>query len=382
MNSQFYDSKTGFSQSYLLGRIVRNAQRSQKIPFFIRENRLNTLRWTEPFSVILQISSSAPFPAALRPLAQLFPPQLPSSRSVLGSCLCHRGRHWAHREHPKPDSQRSASAPSWPTRFSASRHFADFPLALRPKDHTKTTIRSRQTAGGTFPTSESSLQRHRRRRYHNSDHLRLSRRGSRGLHSQATSWSALLCAHHFQRSTKWSEFGNGAESRQCSCIQRGLGLFAIHPEETAVLDCIQPHACPTGWSFLQQGDHRTPRPRTAGLCGCSQDDPTVEKKDGGCSIRTVCPRLGGSRVHLHTLSLERRTPVRCGTKTRGFGNRRNPTAFVHLQTLHLPQGAGDQPGAERSGSLALLLRPSVSGAFRCASSKILRYGQNSNPQFL
>ncbi len=49
MKRQFYDCETGFSQSYLLGRIVRNAKRSEKIPFFIRETGLNPLWWTEPF---------------------------------------------------------------------------------------------------------------------------------------------------------------------------------------------------------------------------------------------------------------------------------------------------------------------------------------------
>ena len=55
MESQFYERKPGFSQSYVLGRIVRNAQRPTTVPFFIREIGLNPLRWTEPFSVILQI---------------------------------------------------------------------------------------------------------------------------------------------------------------------------------------------------------------------------------------------------------------------------------------------------------------------------------------
>src|SRR5215471_20371020 len=64
MNSQFYDPKASFSQSYLLSRIVRNAQRPKKIPFFIRENWLNTLRWSERFSVNLQISG-APFSFSL-----------------------------------------------------------------------------------------------------------------------------------------------------------------------------------------------------------------------------------------------------------------------------------------------------------------------------
>ena len=133
-----------------------------------------------------------------------------------------------------------------------------------------------------------------------------------------------------------------------------------NPEQTAFLHCIQPHARATGWSFLQQGDHRTPRPRTTGLCGCSQDDPTVEKKDGGRSIRTVRPRLGGSRVHLYTLSLERRTPVRRGTKTCGFGDRRisNSGLFTFKRyTYH--QALVTNLELTARGSLALLLQPGV-----------------------
>jgi|SRR5215467_13723988 len=65
MNSQFYDPKASFSQSYLLSRIVRNAQRPKKIPFFIRENWLNTLRWSERFSVNLK-SLVLRFPFPLR----------------------------------------------------------------------------------------------------------------------------------------------------------------------------------------------------------------------------------------------------------------------------------------------------------------------------
>jgi hypothetical protein len=52
-------------------------------------------------------------------------------------------------------------------RLSSSRHFTDLPLALRQKELTKPTIRSRQTEDGTFPASESSLQRYCRCRYHN-----------------------------------------------------------------------------------------------------------------------------------------------------------------------------------------------------------------------
>ncbi len=55
MGTGFYEGKRGFSQTYLLSRIVRNAQRPSEIPFFIREIEFNTLRWLKPFSVVLQI---------------------------------------------------------------------------------------------------------------------------------------------------------------------------------------------------------------------------------------------------------------------------------------------------------------------------------------
>jgi hypothetical protein len=65
MKSQIYERKPGFSQSYLLSRIVRNAQRPTKVPFFILENRSNTLGWPKPWSVILQISQSQGLPSPL-----------------------------------------------------------------------------------------------------------------------------------------------------------------------------------------------------------------------------------------------------------------------------------------------------------------------------
>jgi hypothetical protein len=64
MANWFYDRKRVFSQSYLLGRFVRNAQRPSKVPFFIGKNGLNLAWWIGPFSFDLQISS-APFPFSL-----------------------------------------------------------------------------------------------------------------------------------------------------------------------------------------------------------------------------------------------------------------------------------------------------------------------------
>ena len=91
MNSQFYDPKASFSQSYLLSRIVRNAQRPKKIPFFIRENWLNTLRWSERFSVNLQISG-APFSFSLEGEGQGEGVRQSDSPSPLPSPVSGRGK--------------------------------------------------------------------------------------------------------------------------------------------------------------------------------------------------------------------------------------------------------------------------------------------------
>ena len=56
MKDSFYDGKTGFSQTYFLSRVVKDAKRPPKVSFFIRKNGLNPLWWIKPFTVILQIS--------------------------------------------------------------------------------------------------------------------------------------------------------------------------------------------------------------------------------------------------------------------------------------------------------------------------------------
>src|SRR6266498_3932420 len=118
MERAFYDGTRGFSQSYLLSRIVRNAQRFTKVPFFIREIGVNTLRWPKSFSVILQITGPAPFSATLRSLAQVSPHRLPSCRSLSRSSLCHRDRNWPDREYSGADSQWTNPTASGSARLS------------------------------------------------------------------------------------------------------------------------------------------------------------------------------------------------------------------------------------------------------------------------
>src|SRR6266508_3290789 len=100
----FFESKCASSKSYLYGRSFRNAPRATKIHFFLRYKHHDPLWRTGSFSPVLQILGPSPLRPTLCALAKLFPPQLPSSRSILGACLCDRGWHRAHRKCPKPDS--------------------------------------------------------------------------------------------------------------------------------------------------------------------------------------------------------------------------------------------------------------------------------------
>ena len=166
----FFESKWASSKSYLYGKTLRNAPRAAKIHFFLRYNHHDPLWWTGSLSPVLQIVGPSPLPPALCALAQLFPPQLPSSRSILAMSLPSWPALDASRI-PKVLLTTVCFRPFLVYRLSSSLHFTDLPLALRQKELTKPTIRSRQTEGEIFPRSESSLQRYCRCRYDNAYNL-------------------------------------------------------------------------------------------------------------------------------------------------------------------------------------------------------------------
>src|SRR5262245_45225883 len=127
----FYERNRSFSQTHRFGAFVRHAQRSKKVLFFIREDGFDTLRLIEPFSVVLQISWPAPFFAALRPLARLSSPAVPSRRSFPRSSLCDHSRHWPSREHTIFDSQWFDPTAFGPARLPAPRYLEKLFMALQ-----------------------------------------------------------------------------------------------------------------------------------------------------------------------------------------------------------------------------------------------------------
>jgi hypothetical protein len=63
MKYSFFECKIGFSQSYFLSRVVKDARRLAKTSFFTRKNRLNTFPRTVPFVLVLQICGTALVPS-------------------------------------------------------------------------------------------------------------------------------------------------------------------------------------------------------------------------------------------------------------------------------------------------------------------------------
>src|SRR6266540_126441 len=318
MERAFYDGTRGFSQSYLLSRIVRNAQRSTKVPFFIREIGVNTLRWPKSFSVILQITGPAPFSATLRSLAQVSPQRLPSCRSLSRSSLCHRERNWPDREYSGADSQWTNPTASGSARVSTPRHFEELSLAFWSQRTPRSGGRS-PTTSGTLLSSGSSLQRHYRCRHHSAYHLWLSRRYRCRICPQEAPQPAFLRSDHLQRGENRFEFGHGTQSRQCARFLWSLGFPQASPGQIAFLDRFHAHTGASRWSFLRQKHRPVSRYKAARLWHCGSNVPTVEKPYGRSSIPRVCSRLGSRSVLLHAASVERRTRV-CGrTQAHRFG---------------------------------------------------------------
>src|SRR5713226_7325737 len=133
MNRAFYRQKKRFSQSYPMGRIVRNAQRTQKISFFLRKNRAYAIWRTQPFSVVLQIFGGTPLPSAFGSVARLRLPGIPSGRHLFGSSVFHCGRHRSCREHPVLDPQWADPTAVGDERFPPSGHVENFSFAFWSK---------------------------------------------------------------------------------------------------------------------------------------------------------------------------------------------------------------------------------------------------------
>src|SRR6266404_5826736 len=382
MNSVFHRQKSGFSQTYFLSRFVRHAQRSAKVLFRLRKKRLDSLWGPQPVSGLLSRICNSSLPSAFGSVARVRPPGLPSRRSVSGPCVLHRGGLGPRREQPVPDPQRTHSAAAGSRRLPPPRHAEDFLAPFRTPALGQPASRPRQTSGGTLPAPGRALQRDGGCRYDDAAHLRNSGRSGTRLCSQSASHPILLRSDSLQRGTHRTQPGHATEGWECPCLGGKRGVPAAHPGQAAFVDRRFPHSAPTRWSFLRPQDHRAPGKSRARLHRGGADVPAFEAKDGGRPLSRVRSRLGGRRVYLHPVPLERGTSFCGGAPTRGVGDRRDPTAFVHLQEIYLPPSPGHQHRPDASRGLAFLLRPRLPGTFDSGVQRFLRHGQDSDAQLL
>jgi hypothetical protein len=172
MNCRFDRVKWVSSQSSLIRRFVRNAQRPAKVLFRLRKKRPYSLWRPESVSGLLSRFCNSSLPSAFGSLARLRLPGLPSRRPVPGPCLFHRGGLGSHREHSVPDPQRTHPASVGSERFPASGHAPNLLAAFRSGVLAKLASGPRQSSVGTLPPAQPPLQRYRGCRYNDADYLR------------------------------------------------------------------------------------------------------------------------------------------------------------------------------------------------------------------
>ena len=359
---------------------MRNAKRSQKIPVFIRENRLNSFRRTEPVSVILQIARTPSLPAALRSLARLPSPKLSSCRSFSRPPVFDGGWNWPHRERSVVDSQRSDSATSGSARVSSPRHFEKLSLVLWPQGTAqcgKRYDRLRQELFHRLGLLHSAIV--------DADTTALLTYGHQeGVavgFSPKTPRPTFLCADPLQRRPMWSDSGNGTQSGQRLSHHRSFKLLKRNVGQTTLFYCQHPNPTSIGRSLLRQKDHRSIDQERIGYAVSAKMTRPL-RNTMIASLSAICPRLGSSCVHLYAFSLAKGASL-CGrAQSCGFGARIYSATAFYLQAVHLPSSAGHQFGADPGGGLAFLLRPGIPGAFAARVQGLLYDGQDSDPQLL
>src|SRR5215813_3727252 len=382
MNSVLNQRNGDFSQTYLLGSFVRNAQRSAKIHLQLRKKRLDSLWRPQLVSLLLPRFCNTPFFATDGWLARLQPSRVSPGRSFSVSCLFDCGRVGAHRKHSISGAQRTHSAVAGVERLSSSRHLANLLVAFWTQLVAQPANRPRQAPDGVVPPLESSLQRYCGCRYHGVDDLWSTRRCGPRLYSQATPSAIFVCPDSIQRRAQRSEPGGRTASGEHSGLGRSRGIPPKCARQAAGIDCSIAHPLATGWSILRSQDHRTFGKSRVQLRDGSPHDQPSEEKNAGRPLPRICQRLGSSRIFLHSLGLATRATFRSRAATGSGRTRGGPTPSVHLQALYLSPRAADQPGTEPGRSLAFLLQPSLSRTPVARVQGSLRHEQDPESQFL
>lgn len=379
----FFDDKMLYPQPYKFVMLVEYAQRSPKVSFSLRENRVDSLGRIESFYPVLQIFRSTLLSSTSRSMAALFPSEILSGRSSPGSYLCHRSWHRPNREYPIPSLQRIDSPPSRSARIPSPRYPKNIPMAIQQNTSDISANSSRQIQKRAGPTVKFAVQRRYRCRYNQPDYVWPSRRRGCRLSAQKASWQILLCADYFQRGQNGLKFGHGTALRQRQSLHRGMAVFGANPQQTPFDHSGQSHTTQTGRRFLRQGYYTTPGREKLGICHCCQNDNTSQRTDGLCSLSRIRPRMGSRRVYIYSFSLEQRTSFRGYPQTTGHRTRGHSETSFYFQALHLSQSIGRrQPCTHSRICLSFLLRQGIPRTPLAGIQRFIQHGSDSYPKLL
>jgi len=265
---------------------MENAKRTEKIPFYIRENRFNSMGRIKPICTVLQIFRPALLPAALCPLAILSPSQLSSLRSFSIPHLCHCSRYRKNREYPITHSQWPHSSNFRFARIPTQGYLKNIPLEVQLARSSKSSICPRQIQSRIVSSFGTILFRNHRCGYDSFDCFRTSRVFPYGLQPQIP-WEALLCPAHFQRRPPWAFPGDGAKSRQCLSNHWGMEFLRTYHRETTKHNRIFQNSHSAGCVILQQRHYPLIRRETYRIRHCCQNAQTAKITNSLCPLPRI-----------------------------------------------------------------------------------------------
>src|SRR5215471_2902772 len=365
-----------FSESYLIGRVHCSAKRTPKTHYFLRQPKLDALRWhlsAAPFFDSHRFQKCSGNGRPFEPAQQ----SLQCGRVVAGDSLSHHPRPRTHRDHAVAATQWGLSISERIVDLSQSQHPQTIPAAHGTPSPAQVAQASRSVPGKDGQQAPSTLASYLRRGFHSPCGLRKTRRGEGWLQPDQA-WTAIVSPFALFRRTDEGLLAWGASSRRCSHFQRCTGT----PRGVLCQDPCgsQGRARSCRQRVLRPQGHRMAGRKKSPLCHRGQDHQAYQTQADPSALHLSQPRRRGSRVLLSAYSLAASLPL-CSRPATSTRTAQRAAHAVQAGQVSLP-GAGYEPRSQTSQPLALLQRPSRRGADHPGTQGRLPLGQNSHTSLL
>src|SRR5215467_10096481 len=367
---------TGSGESYLTGRVHRDAQRASKTRYYVWQPDSHPLwrsvsassffdpHWTQEFDCNRDT---------------LYPTEQSLHRWGIAACHPLPNHSWSrtNRDHTVVATQWCLSVPERITGLPRPQHPQTFLASHRTPGSDKAAQTPRPVIGQDDCQTPSAISFDLRSRFHRPCSLRkTTRRRSRLQSHQA--WTTFLSSTALLRGTNQRLLAWGAAPWKCSYGQR-------YPRFAQSLLCQNPFGnqiCdhPRRQRILRPQDRRLVGRVQSPLCHRRQTHPTHQTQVGSPEIRLGESRSANSRILLSTYALVSSLPLRSYSKT--SIRRVGPTADL-VQARELPLSSlGYQSRSEVPQCLALLQWSSGNRTDYPSAQGGLPFGQDPYPSLL